>query len=157
MSLKRESRRGSTWTLANPFSSKAVIPKELRSIIDEVTGIKKVCMVARSSLLNLMDLDGEEEKSGFYKTGESLMTIEKEFKETGDVPLKDVVVASNAIFKKMASEQVQYEEDLKAYLGSDSALYSMIYKDFPHLQVQSLTNSSMPERQRGIPLKEKRA
>ena len=52
------------------------------------------------------------------------MTIEKEFKEvkqyepncpeyfqTGDVPLKDVVVASNAIFKKMASEQVQYEEE----------------------------------------------
>ena len=56
MSLKRESRRGSTWTLANPFSSKAVIPKELRSIIDEVTGIKKVCMVARSSLLNLMEV-----------------------------------------------------------------------------------------------------
>ena len=63
-----------------------------------------------------------------------------EYFQTGDIPLKDVVLASNAIFKKMATEQVQYEEDLKSYLDSDSALYTMIYKDFPHLQVKSVTN-----------------
>jgi len=129
-------RSGSMFSM-NPFgSNKPAIKKELKNIIDEVTGVKKVCMTSRSSLLNILHgLDGDKTNSPWWKIGESLTGAEKDFKQGQGALLREAVTSTTESMKKLAACQVTFESELQARLtGERSPIHSMIYRDYPVLQ-----------------------
>jgi len=165
------SRTGSIWALGagkNPFASKQTpIKKELKTIIDEVTSVKKVCMTSRSSLLNILhSLDGDKTSAPWWKIGESLATSEKDFKQGQGALLRDAVTSATETMKKMATCQVTFENELQSSLGAESPIHSMIYKDYPNLQrekeslrqkqkeVEAMGNRHIKEKQRINQLRE---
>jgi len=129
-------RSGSMFSI-NPFgSNKPAIKKELKNIIDEVTGVKKVCMTSRSSLLNILHgLDGDKTNSPWWKIGESLTAAEKDFKQGQGALLREAVTSTTESMKKLAACQVTFESELQGRLtGERSPIHSMIYRDYPVLQ-----------------------
>jgi len=127
----------------NLFQNKASINNDLKDILEEVVSVRKVCMSSRASMLDMLQIkttnnqgktsDIQKKESIYWKTGENLLTSEKELKHKNS-PLKEVLSGIGNLLQSVAEDHACFENDIQCSLGPDKTIHNLITKDYPNMQ-----------------------
>ena len=75
----------------------------------------------------------QKKESIYWKTGENLLTNETEL-EHSNSPLRGILLGIGNLLQSVAEEHAQFENNVHASLGSDTAIHHLVTKEYPNLQ-----------------------
>ena len=75
----------------------------------------------------------QKKESIYWKTGENLLTNETEL-EHRNSPLRGILLGIGNLLQSVAEEHAQFENNVHASLGSDTAIHHLVTKEYPNLQ-----------------------
>ena len=75
----------------------------------------------------------QKKESIYWKTGENLLTNETEL-EHRNSPLRGILLGIGNLLQSVAEEHAQFENNVQASLGSDTAIHHLVTKEYPNLQ-----------------------
>eukprot|EP00092_Neocalanus_flemingeri_P007012 GFUD01007573.1.p1 GENE.GFUD01007573.1~~GFUD01007573.1.p1 ORF type:complete len:702 (-),score=196.53 GFUD01007573.1:82-2139(-) len=140
MQTWKRGMEGSVW---NIFQQKAVLDDDLKDILDEVVSVKKVSMSSRASILEMLQIkttsnngaasETQKKESIYWKTGENLLSNEKELKHKSS-PLKDILLGMGNFLQSLAEEHAQFENNVQSNLGPETAIHDLVTKEYPNMQ-----------------------